>query len=189
MILAAFVLVALAVVVPEFVLHGWRRGVVAILWVVAVAAAIVGLLMALAWLLDAGNGKQGGWGDRVSRGFRFLLRFLLFGFLAGILATALVAGHGLGADGENRVLLVSGILGGLVGCFFHFRLGASRFWGAFGGFCLALFGSLVLGILGILLPGDWGPDLGILLPILIFVVLALAGRVVPPRDAEPPSPS
>jgi hypothetical protein len=185
LISAALALMILAIVVPEFVLHGERQGFMAILWVAGGIVAIAVLFAAAVWLLDGGTGRKGGWGDRLSHAIRFLLRGILFGLMASILATALVSGHGLGVRRVDQVSLGAGLAGGLVGSLLHARLGPSRFWACFSRFCIALGGSLVLGILGLLVPGAWGPDAGILLPLLVFVVFALAGRIVPPRPKDP----
>ena len=184
---AALALMILAIVVPEFVLHGGRQGFMAILWVAGGIVAIAVLFAVLGSLLDGGNGTKGGWGDRLSHAIRFLLRGILFGLMASILATALVSGHGLGVQEVDRVSWSAGLAGGLVGGLFHARLGPSRFWAGFSRFCIALGASLVFGILGLLIPGEWGPDAGILLPLLVFVMFAMAGRVLPPRAKDPSS--
>lgn len=185
LVLPALALVILAIIVPEFILHGWRQGLLAILWVGGGIVAILAVFAVLVWLLDGGSGKKGGWGDRLSRTIRFLLRGVLFGLVASILATALVSGHGLGVHEVDRVSWISGLVGGLAGSLIHVRLGPSRFWPGFSRFCIALGASLVLGILGLLVPGEWGPDVGILLPLLVFAILAMAGRILPPRSSNP----
>jgi hypothetical protein len=52
-------------------------------------------------------------------------------------------------------------------------------------FSLALLGSLAGGILGILLPEPWGVDAGIILPLLLFLGLAVTGRLGEPRRPKP----
>jgi hypothetical protein len=186
LILAAFFLVLLAVAVPEWRLHGARQGLLAIIRVGAWAAVLLGGLLLAIWLLEGGQGERDGWRTGLSRGVGRLLRFLASAWIAAILGAALAAGHGLGPALENRIAMAAGLLGGLTGSFLGHELGATRFWMVFRRFCLALLGSFVLGILGLLLPGAWGPDVGILLPILVFAVLALSGRIVPPREAMLP---
>lgn len=100
-----------------------------------------------------------------------------------------MAGHGLSPVTQNLVSLAAGVLGGLFGGFLHHRLGPARFWPAFGLFCLTLLGSFLGGILGILGPENWGVDIGIMIPLLIFAILAAAGRIVPPPEGAPPPPA
>ena len=187
LILGAFLLLLLAVVVPAWILHGPRQGLLAALRVGAWAAAIVGVLFLAVWLLEGGQWR-GGRRAGLSQGWGHLGRFLASGSVAAILGAALVGGHGLGPALENRIALAAGLLGGLAGGGLGLGWGAARFWVVFRRFCLALLGSFVLGILGLILPGTWGPDLGILLPILVFIALALGGRVLPPRGASAAPP-
>lgn len=181
LILVAFLLVLLAVAVPEWFFHGARQGLLAIVRVGAWTVALLGGLFILVWLLEGGQ-RSG-----LSRGSGHLLRFLVSGLIAAALAAALAGGHGLGSAFENQLSLVAGLLGGLMGICLGFWLGAARFWTVLRRFCLTLLGSLVLGILGLLFPSAWGPDIGIILPILVFVILALSGRVVPPHEGPLPS--
>jgi len=180
MLLLALVGVTLAIVLPQFLRHGWRRGLVSLLVVGLLVAAGVALLMFFVWLL--GNvGREGrGWRDRALQGLGHLLRFFLFGLMAAILGVALVGGHHLGVAVEDIVSLGVGLLGGPGGCLLHRRLGPPRFWVAFRRLCLALLGSLLGGILGILGPEPWSVPMGILMPLLLFGVLAAFGRIVPP---------
>ncbi len=187
MILVAFLLVLLAVVIPEWRLHGARQGLMAIIRVGGWAAALLVILFLAVWLLEGGPREDGGWRAAFSHGFGYLLRFLISALIAAVLGAALAGGHGLGPELENRIALGAGLLGGLSGSFLSRGLGPARFWAVLGRFCVALLGSFVLGILGLLLPGTWGPDLGILLPILCFAALVLTGRVVPPRASADPS--
>lgn len=175
-LLAAVLLVALAVVVPEARRHGPQGALVALGWVAGVLIAALGLLLGATWLLGR---------DGPRRWLGALFRGLGAGFLAALLGTALVHGHGLTAAGEDRVGLGAGILGAVAGALLHRRLGPARFRTAFRRFCLALLGSLLFGILGILGPGDWGVDLGILAPLLVFALLAACGRIVPPAGDRP----
>ncbi|MDP2875714.1 MAG: hypothetical protein Q8O00_05975 [Holophaga sp.] len=187
MILVALAGLILAVVLPQFLRHGWRRGLLALLGLCLMITAGVGVLMGFLWLME-NLGREGeGWRDKALRGLGHLLRFLFFGFIAAILGVALVGGFHLGVGVENAVSALCGLLGGGLGCWLHQRLGAFRFWVAFRRFCLALLGSLMGGILGILGPEPWGISFGILVPLLVFVVLAAMGRIVPPRDGVSPS--
>lgn len=159
----------------------------ALLLVGVFLAGIVAALVAIFWLIERmAEPVQGGQGP-VFRWLGHLLRFLLFGLISSVLGTALVHGHGLSLFEENLVALVAGAAGGMVGCLLHLRLGHARFWPAFGRFCLALVGSLFGGMFGILGPGNWGVDIGILAPLLLFAILAAAGRIVPPKQEVLPS--
>jgi hypothetical protein len=170
-ILAAILGLALAVVVPQAVKHGLKGALVALGGLVLVVAACLGALFLATWLLE-GRGL-------FQRGAGHLARFLLFGLMASAVGSALVVWHGLSPAVENGVALASGLLGGGSGCLLHHHLGPSRFWSFFGRLCLALLGSLVGGLLGILLLGSWGVTLGVLVPLLLFALLTVAGRTVP----------
>jgi len=186
MILVALVGLILAVVLPQMLRHGWRRALLAFLGLSLVIAVGVGVLVGFLWLLENVGREGKGWRDRALRGLGHVLRFLLFGFIAAILGVALVGGHHFGVGVENAVSALCGLLGGGAGCLWHHRLGASRFWVAFRRFGLALLGSFIGGILGILGPEPWGIPLGILLPLLAFAILAILGRIVPPVEDVPP---
>jgi hypothetical protein len=85
-----------------------------------------------------------------------------------------------------------GALTGAAGLCLHQRLGASRFWAGFRWFGLALLGAFLGGIVGILGPEPWAVDAGILIPLVLFLGFALAGRSGPrqrrgPTDAGSPS--
>ena len=185
-ILAAVVFLALAVVIPQALKHGLKGALIALLGVAAVLAAVVGVLFAITWLIEqVGRPGTGGRGA-LFRWVGHLLRFILFGFLASLIGAALVVWHGLSPAMQDLVSLAFALFGGGVGSLLYHRLGPARFWPAFGLFCLALLGSFLGGILGILGPGNWGVDIGILVPLLIFAILAASGRIVPPREGVPP---
>jgi MFS family permease len=187
-ILAAVLGVILAVVLPQAFKHGWRGALLAFFLMVGVLLAILGLILGAAWLLSKFKWSESGWQGHLSRWGGHLLRLLVFGIMTSILGSCLMLWHGLSLTAENGVAVGSGILGGVCGDLLHHRLGPARFWPAFGLFCLALLGSLFGGMLGILGPGNWGVDLGILLPILVFAILAARGRIVPPPGgASPPN--
>jgi uncharacterized membrane protein YeaQ/YmgE (transglycosylase-associated protein family) len=115
------------------------------------------------------------------------LRIGLCALIAMLLASALVANHHGGARRENLATVAAGVLGASLGAWLHRHLGPTRFWNGFKVFFVALLGSLAGGILGILLPEPWGIDAGVALPLLVFLVLALTGRlgasVRKPREA------
>ena len=188
-ILAAIVCITLAVAVPQALRHGPKGALLALLGVAGVLVMGAGVLFAITWLTEQRGRTDLGGRDTAFRWVGHLLRFILFGLLASVLGAALMAGHGLSPATENLVALVSGILGGVGGGLLYHRLGPARLWPAFGRFCLALLGSFVGGILGILGPGNWGVALGILIPLLIFAILAAAGRIVPPPEGVPPPPA
>ena len=171
----AILLLTLAVGVPQALKHGLRGALTAVAGLVCGLAVLAGLLLGATWLLERGGARNGGPAAWLALG----LRFLLFGLISALLGDALVLWHGLGPGGEDLATLGAGVLGGTCGCFLYQRLGPPRFWPAFGRFCLALLGSLAGGLLGILGPGNWGVDLGILVPLLIFAILAARGRIVP----------
>lgn len=188
-ILVAIILVAMAVVIPQAQKHGFKGALVALLMVGVFLAGIMAVLYAISWLIERmAEPVQGGQGI-VFRWLGHLLRFLLFGLISSVLGTALAHGHGLSLVGENLVALVSGTFGGVVGCLLHHRLGPIRFWPSFGRFCLALVGSLFGGMLGILGPENWGVGIGILIPLLVFAILVVAGRIIPPKEGESLPPS
>jgi len=174
-ILAAILGLALAVVLPQAHRHGLKGALLAIAGVGGVLAGGLGLLIGGSWLL--GRKERPGRGGWVRRGFGHLPGFCLFGLLASAVAAALLAQHGLSPATGNGVCLCAGILGGLSGERVRHRLGPDRFRPAFGSFVLALLGSLLGGILGILGPGNWGVDIGVLTPLLVFAILSATGRI------------
>jgi hypothetical protein len=177
---------ALAVLIPEVHNHGWKAGLVALLGIVLALAAIIGILVGVSWLVELA-GREGSAAGAAARWVGPILRFALCACLGAGLATALVAQHGLPVRAENAVSLAGAALGGAAGAWLHLRLGPGRYWTAFGRLALALAGSLLFGLFGILGPGNWGVDLGIAVPLLVFAILAACGRIVPP--AEPRSDS
>ena len=108
-----------------------------------------------------------------------LLRFWLYGFVGAVTAAALAANHHLGAHGEDLAAGVGRSLTGILGTFLYQQLGRAQFWPAFGWFTLALLGSFIGGILELLGPEPWAIDAGILIPMVLFLILALSGRVGP----------
>lgn len=186
MILLAVICLTLVVVVPQASKHGLRGALLALLGVAGVLAAGVGLLISAIWLFEQASHPGSGWRGSAFRGLGHLSRFSLFGLVAAILGTALLAGHDVGVVAGNWVSLTCGLLGGAGGCHLHGRLGPARFWIAFRRFGLALLGSFIGGILGILGPENWGVGLGILIPLLVFAVLAATGHIVPKREDVPP---
>ena len=187
-ILVAVILVAMAVVIPQAQKHGLKGALMALLVVVIALAGIMAALFAISWLIERMAEPVSGGQGAFFRGLGHLLRFLLFGLISSLLGTALAFGHGLSLIGENLVALGAGAAGGMGGCLLHQRLGPTRFWPSFGRFCLALVGSLFGGMFGILGPGNWGVSIGILLPLLIFAILAAIGRIVPPKEGVLPPP-
>ena len=181
-ILIAVVLIALAIILPRFVQHGLRAGLIASLYVAGAVAGGIGILFLATWLLENTGREGSGWGDRALRGFGGLLRFLLFGLTVTIIVTALVSGHALAVDNINLVSLVAAGFGGLCGSLLYRHLGPTRFWPPFRQFCLTLLGSFVGGVIG-MIGGVWWTDIGILAPILIFMALIITGRIVPPMGA------
>ena len=179
-LLAAVVGLALAVVVPQARRHGLAGALLALLAVAGVLAATVGLLLAITWLIQRLGQPGPGWRGGLARWVGHLLRFTLFGSLASVLAAGLCAWHGLTPAGADLVALAAALLGGTAGCLTRHHLGPNRFWPAFRRLCLALVGSFLGGILGILGPGNWGVGIGILVPLLIFALLAASGKIVPP---------
>jgi hypothetical protein len=180
----ALLLVVLAVLVPEAHNHGWKGALVALAGIAALLAAGLGVLVGGAWLME----RTGRPGSVLGAALRHGLRCLLCAGIAAGLGLALVAQHGLPVAVENGVSLVAGALGGAAGLLLHFRLGPERFWTAFGRLLFALAGSLLFGLFGILGPGNWGVDLGILVPLLIFAIFAACGRVVPPPAEDRRTP-
>jgi hypothetical protein len=56
----------------------------------------------------------------------------------------------------------------------------------FGWFTLSLLGSFMGAILGILGSEPWSIDAGVLIPLVLFLILALSGRIGPrQREASP----
>ena len=188
-ILLALILLSLAIIVPQYLKHGPKGAFIAFLGVAGTVIGGIAVLLFVAWLAENIGRKGTGKVDLVLRGAGHLLRFLLFGLIASIIATGLVAGHDLKADGENLVSLCAAGAGGAAGSLLFHHLGSARFWPAFGWFCLALLGSLFGGILGLLGPGSWWTDAGILVPLLIFTVLAAMGRIAPPAEKAGADPS
>lgn len=187
-LLVALVLLALAILIPQYLKHGLRGAFVAFLAVAGTIAAGIAVLFLITWLADNIGREGSGKADFALRGAGHLLRFLLFGLIASLVAMGLTAGHGLQADGENLVFLCSAGAGGVTGCLLFHHLGPARFWPAFGVFCLTLLGSLLGGILGLLGTSAWWTDVGVLLPILVYMVLAWMGHIVPPAEKTEADP-
>jgi hypothetical protein len=189
-IVVALVLLALAVVVPRL-LHGqWKSAMLGLLILAGAVLAGIVLLLAVDWLQPPSDRPVQGWTERLARAIGHLLRFTLFGAIGAIFASALAANHHAGAHGENLAATVTGVLAGLFGTALYLRLGKPRFWPAFGWFALASLGAFLGGIVGILGPDPWGVDAGILLPMALFLALALLGRIAPaPREEIPDSRS
>lgn len=189
-LLTALVFLALAVVVPRL-LHGqWKGAMLGLLILGGTVLAGIVLLLAVDWLQQPSDRPVQGWTERLARAIGHLLRFALFGSIGAILASALAANHHVGAHGENLAATVTGVLAGLLGTALYLHLGKTRFWPAFRRFALASLGAFFGGILGILGPDPWGVDAGILLPLAVFLALALLGRIAPaPRGEAPDSRS
>ena len=188
-IAAAVLCLALAVVIPQAQKHGLKGALLALLLVAGGLAAVVGVFVAIGWLIELATSPASGWRARILRWAGDGLRFALFGLIASALGAGLCVFHGLARTTEDLIGLGAAGLGGVVGCLIHHRLGPVRFWPAFRRFCLALLGSFLGGMLGILGPGNWGVTIGILVPLLIFGILAAVGRIVPPPEgAAPPVP-
>jgi len=180
----ALVLVALALVVPRL-LHGDGRGAAVSLFSLAgLVLAGLGSLVAALWLWEQADGV--GWRRGLSMSLGALLRFGLFGFTGAVLASGLAANHHLGAHGADLVGGVAGGVAGLLGSGLYHHLGKARFWPLFGWFALSLLGSFVGAILGILGPEPWSIDAGVLIPLVLFLILALSGRLGA-RQPETPS--
>ena len=148
-------------------------------------AICIAALVLLGWVAQAVSRMGPAWSGRIVRFLGFVLRAGLCAFIGMLLASGLVANHRLGPRMENLAALGAGILGGGCGAWLHWRLGPERFWRGFRMFSLALLGSLAGGILGILLPEPWGVDAGIILPLLLFLGLAVTGRLGEPRRPKP----
>lgn len=179
MILAALILIVLAVALPRLLKEGWKSALLSLLPVAGILVGVIALLVFVVWLQTNLDREGEGWRDKAFRGTGHLLRFLLFAFVGLVVATAVVAQHRLGPALEAVIPLTIAAACGAAGLHLHHRLGKTRFWPAFGKFGLALLGSLFGGILGILGPEPWAVDAGILLPILVFVILASLGRITP----------
>lgn len=187
-ILAAAVLLLVAVVIPQALRYGFQGALLATLGALGGLVLLAGLLLLATWVIEQAGNPGPGWWGLAFRGAGHGGRFALFGVMAAVLGISLVHGHGLSAAGEDLASLASGALGGAVGCWLRHHLGPARFWPAFGRFCLALLASFIGGILGILGPGTWWVDLGILIPLLMFAILAATGRIVPHASSvSPPS--
>lgn len=184
LILVALVLLALAIVVPRLLQGQWRGALLGLLILAGAVLGGIGLLLAVDWLQQASEGPARGWSDRAARAMGHLLRFALFGFIGAVIASALAANHGLGAHGANLAALGAGALAGCLGTALYLHFGKARFWPVFGGFALALLGSFIGGILGILGPEPWSVDAGILLPLLLFLAFRHRGAA-PPREETP----
>jgi len=190
-ILAALLLLALAIAVPRLIYGQWKGALFGLLILAGAVMAGIGLLLAMDWLQQATSHPARGRVDRAARAMGHLLRFVLFGFIGASIASALAANHRVGARGENLAATVAGVAAGLLGTALYLHLGKARFWPGFGVFALALLGSFLGGILGILGPDPWGVDAGILLPLILFLILALMGRIAtkPRGDTRDPSRS
>ena len=185
LLIALLLFVALAVV-PAWALHGGAQALRNLAWIgVWVGAGLV-LLFLVVWLSDPQKGETSAsaW---LRSATAFLLRFLLLAFLGAALGAALAAGPGYSASVQNGASLTGGAVFGVLGNWLYWRLGPTRFWPGFGRFMLALLASFVLGLLGLLIPGDWGVDAGILLPLLGFLVLGIRTSLRKATDLPPVS--
>ncbi len=186
-IAVAMLCLALAVIIPQSQKHGLKGALLALLLMGGLLAAVVGVLVAFGWLIELAGSPVSGWRGKAIRGAGHALRFGLFGLIASALGAGLCVFHGLARATEDFIILGAGLLGGGSACLLHHFLGPARFWPAFRRFCLALLGSFLGGILGILGPGNWGVTIGILVPLLLFTLLAALGRMAPPpAGAAPP---
>ncbi|WP_257310479.1 hypothetical protein [Geothrix fuzhouensis] len=185
-LLATLVFLALAVVLPRL-LHGqWKGAMLGLLILGGTVLAGILLLLAVDWLQQPSDRPVQGWSERLACAIGHLLRFALFGSIGAIIASALAANHRVGAHGENLAAAVTGVLAGLLGTALYLHLGKTRFWPGFRRFALASLGAFFGGIIGILGPDPWGVDAGILLPLVVFLVLALLGRIAPAPPVEIP---
>jgi hypothetical protein len=180
----AFILLAVALVVPRLVRGDGLGALIALLVLVGVVVAGIGMLLALSWLGLQMDRPGAGWRDRTFQWAGHLARCLMFGFIGLLVATAIAAQHGLGSKAEAWISLSSGAISGVSGLWLYQRLGKTRFWSGFKWFGLALLGSFIGGIVGILGPEPWSIDAGIVIPLGVFLLLALTGRVGPRRRDE-----
>jgi hypothetical protein len=183
---AALLLVALALAVPRLLRGDWLGALGALLSLAGLVLALLGLLVAGQWLQDRAD--RPGWGRGLALALGSLLPFGLWGLIGAGLASALAANHRLGKDGANLAAGLAGGLTGLLGLVLYHRLGKARFWPLSRRFALALLGSFLGGILGILGPEPWSIDAGLLVPLGLFLALALSGRLRSSPPAEPPEP-
>ena len=183
-LLLALLLVALTLVVPRLLRGDWLGALVSLLYLAGFVLATLGILMAGQWLHEQSDGA--GWGCKLSMAVGALLRFGLFGLIGAAIASGLAANHHLGAHGEDWAGGVAGGLTGFLGSVLYHRLGKARFWPMFGWFALSLLGSFVGAILGILGPEPWSVDAGIFIPLVLFLLLAISGRIgTRQREASP----
>jgi vacuolar-type H+-ATPase subunit I/STV1 len=185
-LLVALVLLALAIAVPRLLQGQWKGALLGLLVLAGVVLGGLGLLLAMDWLQQASDRPARGWSDRLARALGHLLRFVLFGLIGAVAASALAVNHGLGAHGQDLAAAGTGLAAGLLGTALYLHLGEARFWPAFRWFGLALLGSFLAGILALLGPEPWSVDAGILIPLLVFLVFALRGRVAPAPPAGAP---
>lgn len=181
----SLLLVALALVVPKLVHGDGRSALISLLYLAGIILVALGVLLAITWLSQQEAQPALGWRGRAVQIAGHLVRFLLFGFMGLVIATTLVAQHSLRGLAGTLVPLGMGALSGCSGLYLYHRIGKARFWSGFRWFGLALLGSFVGGILGILGPEPWSVDAGILLPLFLFLILALSGRIGPPVREEP----
>jgi len=179
----ALVLVALALVIPRLLRSDWLGALLSLLSLAGLVLAVIGILVAGQWLHGQSDGE--GWRNKLSMAVGILLRFGLFGLIGAAIASGLAANHHLGAQGENWAGGVAGGLTGFLGTGLYHRFGKARFWPLFGWFALSLLGSFMGGILGILGPEPWSVDAGILIPLVLFLILALSGRMQARQREEP----
>lgn len=185
-LLLALVLLALALAVPRLIRGDGLGALISLLALVGLVLAALGLLLGITWLSQGMDRPGTGWRDRAFQTAGLLVRFLFFGFIGLVIATALVVQHGPGPRAGTLIPLGMGALSGSCGLYLYHRLGKSRFWAGFMWFGLALLGSFIGGILGILGPEPWSVDAGILIPLVLFLMLALSGRIGPKQRQESP---
>ena len=174
----AIALLALSLVLPRLFNREWLGALMSLLGLAGVVLAIFGALLAFTWLGRELERPSGGWRSHLGR-------FLLCGFIGLVIATALEAQHNPGKRTEALIPLSAGLLAGVGGIYLHQRFGESRFWAGFKWFGLALLGSFVGGILGILGPEPWSVNAGILIPLFLFLALALTTHFRRSRKMDP----
>lgn len=174
-ILAAVALLLLAAGVPLLLQRRWEMAAWALLKVLLGLAAALAMLVAMSWMAAADPGSS-----RLRRAAGMLLVLLAGAAVGAVVGTALAAGAGYAALGQDRGMFLGAGFGGMAALVSRRALGEPRHWMAFRRLLLAMLGSLFLSLLALMLPWAWGVDAAILLPLAVFAILAAAGRLLPP---------
>jgi phosphotransferase system glucose/maltose/N-acetylglucosamine-specific IIC component len=182
MILLALIFLALAIGVPAWKSRGGKGCLLAVLGFVAVIGTLFALIALWEWV-SQNVGREGGrFTDRLWRVVGHLFRFLFGGFLGMLIAAPIVLPKHLGPLWENLGMLTGILVLACASVWVRIRLGTERYRRLVLGFLGTMAVSWVLALLSLLLPWPYALDVAVLVPLLLYVALAVWVR--PGKDKE-----